>query len=236
MRCQHDRFCAVHALFSLEDSSTQCPAVWSFVSDYRYGWSEKQIGLSLGVFGLGGAFVMAVVLPRLVPLLGEWRTCAIGLTFTMVADFGYAAAWQGRMVYVVMVSRCLEALADPPLRSLRWQSAAFGAGRTARRDDQPVSITAIIAPLIYTKIFAAFTGPNAPVRVRWRTLCARRHFHRDFVGCVPAEGGKTGCACGRSRAGHRLEPSFRSNRNEALSPCWSRIFLRKSPSAFGVMP
>jgi hypothetical protein len=193
--------------------------------------------LSLGVFGLGGAFVMAVVLPRLVPLLGEWRTCAFGLTFAMVAAFGYAAAWQGWMIYVVMVSRCLEALADPPLRSLAAANVAPSAqGELQGAMTSLFSITAIITPLIYTQIFAAFTGPNAPVRVRWRTLCARRHFHRDFVGCVPAEGGKTGCACGRSRAGHRLEPSFRSNRNEALSPCWSRIFLRKSPSAFGVMP
>ncbi len=38
------------------------PAVWSFVSNYRYGWSEQQIGFSLGAFGLCGAIVMATVL------------------------------------------------------------------------------------------------------------------------------------------------------------------------------
>ncbi len=35
------------------------PAVWSFVGSYRYGWSEGQIGLSLGIFGVAGAIVMA---------------------------------------------------------------------------------------------------------------------------------------------------------------------------------
>jgi DHA1 family tetracycline resistance protein-like MFS transporter len=119
--------------------------------------------LSLGVFGLGGAFVMAVVLPRLVPLLGEWRTCAFGLTFAMVAAFGYAAAWQGWMIYVVMVSRCLEALADPPLRSLAAANVAPSAqGELQGAMTSLFSITAIITPLIYTQIFAAFTGPNAP--------------------------------------------------------------------------
>ena len=43
------------------------PAVWSFVGSYRYGWSEQQIGFSLGVFGLGGALVMGFVLPRVIP-------------------------------------------------------------------------------------------------------------------------------------------------------------------------
>ena len=36
------------------------PAVWSFVSNYRYGWSEQQIGFSLGAFGLCGAIVMGL--------------------------------------------------------------------------------------------------------------------------------------------------------------------------------
>lgn len=140
------------------------PAVWSFVSDYRYGWSEKEIGMSLGVFGLGGAFVMAVVLPRIVPKLGEWWTCAVGLTFTMLAAFGYAAAWQGWMVYAVMVSTCLEALADPPLRSLAAAKVPPSAqGELQGAMTSLFSMTAIITPLIYTQIFARFTGPNAPV-------------------------------------------------------------------------
>jgi DHA1 family tetracycline resistance protein-like MFS transporter len=140
------------------------PAVWSFVGDYRYGWSEKQIGLSLGVFGLGGAFVMAVVLPRIVPKLGEWRTCAIGLTFTMLAAFGYAAAWQGWMVYAVMIASCLEALADPPLRSLAAAKVPPSAqGELQGAMTSLFSITAIVTPLIYTQIFAHFTGPGAPV-------------------------------------------------------------------------
>ena len=46
------------------------PAVWSFVSTYRYGWSETQVGLSLGAFGLCGAIVMATVLQRVIPRLG----------------------------------------------------------------------------------------------------------------------------------------------------------------------
>ena len=60
------------------------PSVWSFVSTYRYGWSEGQIGLSLGIYGIGAVIVMGLVLPRIVPVLGEWKTALLGLCFSAV--------------------------------------------------------------------------------------------------------------------------------------------------------
>jgi len=140
------------------------PAVWSFVGSYRYGWSQSEIGLSLGLYGLGGALVMALVLPRVIPRLGEWRTAAIGLAFTALAAFGYAAAWQGWMVYVVVGATCLEALADPPLRSLAAAKVPPSAqGELQGAMTSLFSITSIITPLLYTGIFAWFTAPGAPV-------------------------------------------------------------------------
>lgn len=140
------------------------PSVWSFVGDYRYGWSERQIGLSLGLFGLCGAVIMATVLPRVVAVLGEWRTAAIGLCFTAIAAFGYAAAWQGWMIYAVIVATCMEALSEPPLRSLAAaQVPPSGQGELQGAMTSLFSVTAIIAPLIYTNIFSWFTGPDAPV-------------------------------------------------------------------------
>jgi DHA1 family tetracycline resistance protein-like MFS transporter len=140
------------------------PSVWSFVSDYRYGWSERQIGLSLGLFGLCGALVMAFVLPRVAPRLGEWRTAAVGLSFTAIAAFGYAAAWKGWMVYAVIMATCLEALSEPPLRSLAAAKVPPSSqGELQGAITSLFSITAIIAPLLYTNIFSWFTGPEAPV-------------------------------------------------------------------------
>lgn len=140
------------------------PAVWAFVGSYRYGWSETQIGLSLGLYGLGGAIVMGLVLPRVVGRLGEWRTAAIGLAFAALSAFGYAVAWQGWMVYVVIAATCLEALADPPLRSIAAAKVPPSAqGELQGAMTSIFSITAIITPLLYTEIFAWFTGPDAPV-------------------------------------------------------------------------
>ena len=140
------------------------PAVWPFVSAYRYGWSEGQIGLSLGVFGVGGAVVMGFVLPRVVPVLGEWRTAVVGLAFAAIGLAGYAAAWQGWMVYAVILLTALESLADPPMRSIasaRVPPSAQGELQGALTSLS--SITTIIGPLIFTQMFGYFTGPVSPV-------------------------------------------------------------------------
>ncbi|MBP1882005.1 TCR/Tet family MFS transporter [Sinorhizobium mexicanum] len=138
------------------------PAVWSFISFYRYGWSEGQIGLSLGIFGIGGAFVMAVVLPRVVTRFGERRTAALGLVFTALGMAGYAAAWQGWMVYAVIVATALESLADPPLRSIASAHVPPSAqGELQGALTSISSITTIIGPLIFTQIFGHFTSPAA---------------------------------------------------------------------------
>lgn len=140
------------------------PAVWSFVSAYRYGWSEGQIGLSLGVFGIGAALVMAFLLPRVVPVLGEWRTAALGLSFSVLGLAGYAAAWQGWMVYAVIVLTTIENLADPPLRSIAAAKVPPSAqGELQGALSSLSSITTIVGPLIFTQLFGMFTGPAAPV-------------------------------------------------------------------------
>jgi DHA1 family tetracycline resistance protein-like MFS transporter len=140
------------------------PSVWAFVSSFRYGWSEGQIGLSLGIYGIGVALIMGLVLPRIVPVLGEWKTALVGLCFTMVALVGYAFAWEGWVVYTVIILTVMENVADPPLRSI----AAGKVPPSAQGELQGAltsisSITTIVGPLIFTQMFGYFTKPDAPV-------------------------------------------------------------------------
>ena len=140
------------------------PAVWSFVSTYRFGWSEGQIGLSLGIYGIGAAVVMALLLPKIVPVLGEWKTAVVGLCFSVAGLTGYAFAWRGWMVYAVIVLTVMENVADPPLRSI----AAGKVPPSAQGELQGAltslsSITTIVGPLIFTQLFGYFTKADAPV-------------------------------------------------------------------------
>ena len=141
------------------------PAVWAYVGSYRYGWSESDIGMSLGIYGLCSAIVMGLVLPRIVSRFGEWRTAVIGLTFAALGFFGYAGAWQGWLVYVVIIATCLEGVADPAMRSIAAAKVpASEQGELQGAMTSLFSITNIIGPLIFTQIFAIFTAADAAIK------------------------------------------------------------------------
>lgn len=140
------------------------PSIWSFVTAYRYGWSEAQIGLSLGVYGIGAALVMLLVLPRLIPLMGEWRAALLGMTVSAAGLMGFGLAWEGWVIYVVIVASALEAIADPPLRSLAAAKVPPSAqGELQGAMTSLSSLTTIIGPIIFTQTFFHFTGENAVV-------------------------------------------------------------------------
>ncbi|OLP59352.1 tetracycline resistance MFS efflux pump [Xaviernesmea oryzae] len=142
------------------------PAIWPFAGAYRYGWSEGQIGLSLGVYGIVTALVMALVLPRVVATFGERRTAILGLATGVIALMGYALAWQGWMVYLVILATPLEAVADPPLRSL----AAARVPPSEQGELQGAlsslsSLTSIVGPLMFASVFEAFTRDGAAIEL-----------------------------------------------------------------------
>lgn len=140
------------------------PVVWPFVSDYRYGWGPLMISLSLGAWGVFSALVMGLALPPIVKRIGEWKTAVLGLTFSALGFLGYAFAWEGWVVFAVVVLTCLENVADPALRSI----AAAGVPPSEQGDLQGTltslsSVSSIIGPLLFSYVFATFSGPGATV-------------------------------------------------------------------------
>jgi DHA1 family tetracycline resistance protein-like MFS transporter len=139
------------------------PTVWSFITTYRYGWSEGQIGLSLALAGVCQMVMMGLVMPRLIRRIGEWRTALFGLCFSVIGFAGYALSSQGWIVLIVMVVTSFEYLADAPLRSI----AAAKIPASAQGEFQGAltsigSITMIIGPLLFPPIFQRFSEPQTP--------------------------------------------------------------------------
>jgi DHA1 family tetracycline resistance protein-like MFS transporter len=107
---------------------------------------------------------MGFVLPKAIPLLGEWKAGAVGLIFTGLALIGHAFAFQGWMVYAVIIVTCLEALADPPLRSIASAKVPPSAqGELQGALSSISSFTTILGPLMFAQIFSIFTAPQATV-------------------------------------------------------------------------
>ncbi|WP_245601463.1 MFS transporter [Sedimentitalea nanhaiensis] len=78
------------------------PAVWSFFTMERFGWSPQTVGLSLALFGIMMALVQGGLIRLVLRWLGEWRTVVYGHLFDTVA-FGLIAIVTSSTLALAMI-------------------------------------------------------------------------------------------------------------------------------------
>ena len=141
-------------------------SVWALYSIYRYAWNQKWIGLSLMVVGICTAAISGGLTGRVVKLWGEKRTLYTGQFFGAV---GMTVAGWARNSAVYLGSIPIISLwniAMPAAQSMmthrvseKEQGELQGAIQSMR------SITFIIGPWIFLKVFGWFINPKNPVHL-----------------------------------------------------------------------
>ncbi|XOV87995.1 MAG: TCR/Tet family MFS transporter [Pseudomonadota bacterium] len=140
------------------------PATWSFFAIERFDWSPREIGYSLGFVGMLMVFVQGFLIRWVVPRTGLRLAGVIGMSFTILAFCGYAAASAPWMVYLAMVPGALGAFASPAMQGIA--SGNIGADQQGELQGGIASmmgLTSIISPLVMAQTFAWFTAADAPV-------------------------------------------------------------------------
>jgi DHA1 family tetracycline resistance protein-like MFS transporter len=149
-------------LLYLAGSATQ--SVWTFYSILKFQWTERLIGYSLGAVGLGALIVQGGLVRVLLPKLGTARAITIGLLCYIVGFVLYAFASQGWMMFAITSIYCLGGLAGPALQGcISGQVPASEQGELQGALTSLISATGVVGPLVMTSLFAAFTGPTAPI-------------------------------------------------------------------------
>lgn len=140
------------------------PSIWTLYSQYKYGWTAFDVGLSLSFVGVVGAFTQGFLTGKLIPRWGETRTLRIAIWLS-AANFGLIAfATQGWMLYAIIGLTSLSGLGGPAIQSLI--SAKVPPQEQGELQGSLMSLgalTLIVAPIIYTSLFAAGTAPGAAV-------------------------------------------------------------------------
>ena len=137
---------------------------WSFFTIEKFGWSEKMIGISLGVVGLLVALVQGLLIRYTSPLLGNKKSIFFGLLFYSLGLFLFAFANQGWMVFGFLIPYCLGGIAGPALQSIISSSVHNNEqGELQGSLTSLISLTSILGPPLMTGLFAYFTRPSAPV-------------------------------------------------------------------------
>ncbi|MCS7069432.1 MAG: MFS transporter [Meiothermus sp.] len=137
-------------------------AVWVPYVAYRYGFGPAENGLTLAAFGLMTALGQGLVVPWLVPKLGERRAIVLGLTVSTLSLVFYGLASAPWVLFAVLMVAPLGAVDEPALQAL--------ISRNARPDEQGAvqgalatisSLMGIVGPIGGTYLFSLFSGPKA---------------------------------------------------------------------------
>ncbi len=140
------------------------PSVWTLYTETKFGWNSIQVGVSLSFVGLIYGISQSVLTKTLVPLWGESKSLKIGIAFNGVGFFLYALATQGWMMYLVMLASALQGLSLPCLQSIMTKKVAANVQGELQGGLVAVSsVTAILAPLIFTKSFNWGVDLGSPI-------------------------------------------------------------------------
>ena len=150
-------------LFILAVAHTAYPSVYTFVMFEGLGWSEADVGWSLGAFGLCQALVQGGLIRILVPKLGLFRAGVIGMVSAAVAYAMFGVADAGWIVYAAGPFAALAGLYGPTLTNMasaRIPDTEQGELQGAIGAAQGLAM--MIGPLLMTRTFNVFTEEQAP--------------------------------------------------------------------------
>jgi MFS transporter, DHA1 family, tetracycline resistance protein len=137
---------------------------WSYFTMYRFNWTEKLVGISLGVVGLLVGAVQGGLIRVVNPRLGNERSIYLGLLLYAIGMLLFAFATQSWMMFAFLIPYCLGGIAGPALQSIiSGHVPPNEQGELQGALTSLMSATSIIGPPLMTNLFYYFTQKSAPI-------------------------------------------------------------------------
>ena len=145
-------------------------AVWIPYFTYRYSFGPTENGITLALFGLMSAIGQGVVVPWLVPKLGERRAILFGLSVSLLSYVAYGLAYAPWVLVVTLIVGSLSAIDEPALQALISKNIADDEQGTIQGALATIgSLMGVLGPIFGTFLFSRFSGqgvmlelPGAP--------------------------------------------------------------------------
>jgi DHA1 family tetracycline resistance protein-like MFS transporter len=136
------------------------PSLFVLYGDYRYGWTARAVGFALAGVGVVSMIVQGGLVGRVVRRLGEPRALLLGLACGAVALAIYGVAPTGTLFLLGIPIGGLFGLAYPSLQGLMTRRVGPDEqGRLQGALASVMGIAGVIAPVLFTQVFAAAIGP-----------------------------------------------------------------------------
>jgi DHA1 family tetracycline resistance protein-like MFS transporter len=148
-------------LFCVYMASYAVQATWPYYTKYKFLWTEKTIGISLGVFGVLSMLVNGLLIRWTLKKIGNTKSIMIGIILYSIGLLLFAFANQGWMMYLICIPYCLGGIAGPSLQSIMsGKTPPNGQGELQGALTGIMSIAAIFGPLLMLNLFNHFSGEN----------------------------------------------------------------------------
>jgi len=145
-----------------EFAFTVYPVIWAYFGIARFGWTAGQVGLSLAAYGVGFAVVQGALIRPALRFFGRGGVMVVGLGAAVLSFAVLTFIDSGTLALAMIPVSALSGMVMPALRA--QMSDMVAANRQGELQGALSSLHAlgmIAAPLVYTQVFALFTGASA---------------------------------------------------------------------------
>lgn len=131
------------------------PSTFVLYGTHRYGWSERTIGLVLGLVGVASIVVQGGLVGRLVAALGERRALVTGFGCGALGMLVFGSAPTGALCLLGVPLTAFFGLSTPAWQSLMTRTVApTEQGQLQGANGSLLGIASMVAPLVFTQVFA----------------------------------------------------------------------------------
>ncbi|HEX6834902.1 MAG TPA: TCR/Tet family MFS transporter, partial [Rudaea sp.] len=151
----------VGVLFLVSLAHMVYPTTFVLYADYRFHWGSEMVGVTLALVGALSAIVQGGLIKKIVGTFGERRALLFGLACGTVGFMLYALAPTGYIFWLFMPVAALWGVVQPAAQAIMTHHVdPREQGRLQGAVASLSSIAGIIAPTLFTRLFAVVTENN----------------------------------------------------------------------------
>ncbi len=142
------------------------PSISVLYMQYRYGFDERTVGLTLAGVGLCSMIVQGGLIGRTVARFGERTTLIIGLGFGVAGFAVFALAPTGLIFWCAIPLLALWGFANPSALGLMSRRvSASEQGRLQGANSSLTGVANMLGPGLFTQVFAFFISAGTPYQL-----------------------------------------------------------------------
>jgi DHA1 family tetracycline resistance protein-like MFS transporter len=162
MRKQPQILILLGALGLMQMAAVTPPVIWGYYTIQKFGWSQREIGMSLGLAAVLTLIVQGLCISYIDRRIGNIYTTYLGFSCMLISLVGYATSSRGEMMVAFMVPSALGSMTGAALisyMSKRTRADAQGELQGAIASISGASVA--VTPPLVTQIFSFFSTDRA---------------------------------------------------------------------------